>query len=312
MRILKQQVALVKKELKKNFLRTRTVTFVIVTILLALLSTKHEAESNVHLWLNQSQEINVGENQATEIQSSDDQKSTDQLEMFCKQKGIPCDYWGKWKYVYKVMLNSGVLTIYMIAQASIIIAEEYTSGTIMLLLISPFKRWKILISKMIAISLVSTFFVLVLLVSSIVIGSVNFPSIHNDNYDVIAKDGHYVIVNLISQIILLSSSQLISIIFISMISLMFACIFRKVTVGIIISILIWVSGAISTVLFSNDSWYRFTFFPHLKLDQYLIGNTRILPNNNITFSICILLLYLMAFVGVSIYSFGNKNRMLSD
>lgn len=50
-----------------------------------------------------------------------------------------------------------LIVLFMMVAAAIIIASEYTTGTIRLLLIRPRSRWKILLSKILAISIITVF-----------------------------------------------------------------------------------------------------------------------------------------------------------
>ena len=63
-----------------------------------------------------------------------------------------------------------IIIIYSVIMATSSIANEYSSGTIKLLLIRPYSRKKVLTAKILSVIIISSFFIIVSCLISLIIG----------------------------------------------------------------------------------------------------------------------------------------------
>ena len=93
---------------------------------------------------------------------------------YCLDKNIPYNVVTPWKFAYDSSGIIGLIIIFLLVQASNIISNEYSMGTIKQLLIRPLKRWKIVLGKYISIMMTSMLFLLFLFGISYLIGNIVF------------------------------------------------------------------------------------------------------------------------------------------
>ena len=202
-----------------------------------------------------------------------------------------------------------VILILMIS--STIICEEFTSGTIKLLLIKPYSRGKILLSKYLACFLVLVISIIFLIIIQLGIGSYLFgidslkiPVIiyHFGKHQLIKYSiWTYMLIRIISRvpffILLITISFTLSIFFTStvvsitipMLIYMFDQLIRNITLQYNLKI---------TKYLLNINWH---------FENYLFGKKEEIPNINLKFSSIICISYFICLAILTLYHFKRKN-----
>ena len=129
-----------------------------------------------------------------------------------------------------------------------IVANEFSEGTIKLLLIRPSKRWKILLSKYISVIGYTLLMLLVLLVVSFLVGGILFsfkgagiPFLTNSN-------GIITEVNMIAHIVQLYGLQCINLVMMVTLAFMISTVFRNSAMAIGIGVFLLTVGNVITML----------------------------------------------------------------
>lgn len=203
-----------------------------------------------------------------------------------------------------VIVLVGLFTIIIAAN---IVASEFNWGTIKLLLIRPYSRSKIILSKYLTSILFGLVFLTVLFIASLVIGLILFgPAEGNPSY-LAYVDGHVE-----EQSRLLYSAKLYLLSFIETFMLatmafMVSTIFRNNTIAIGLSIfLLFMGNVITTIVASKYEWAKYLLFANTNLMQYTDG-VPIVEGMTMLFSCIVLICYLVIFLFLSFYVFSKRD-----
>ncbi|MCY8005447.1 ABC transporter permease [Bacillus haynesii] len=210
-------------------------------------------------------------------------------------------------FVNSTLKYSGLITLFIIIISSSIVSQEYSWGTIKLVLMRPVKRWVVLLSKYISVIYNSLVLFVVLILISFFIGSIIFGFNDTSLRYVYAKQGDINDVSIFTHFIQYIGSKLVGIIVITAFAFMLSTILRNNAVAIALSIFIQFSGSvISDVLISFDNNFtKYIFFINMDLYQYVEGS----PPEGMTlgFSIVVLFIYLLIFIGISTAIFERRD-----
>ena len=203
------------------------------------------------------------------------------------------------------------ILIFIIMIAGGIISDEFSKGTIKLLLVRPYSRNKILFSKLIVCFLMLIFIIAFTAGSQFVIGGIihGFDSttvpavIYNYNTRQIET------MNIAIYIFITSIAKLP--IYILLMTLAFACstIFVNTAVSIVIPLLGYMGSAIinQLALLYDIKILRYFVTPNWDLSQYLFGGLSNFEGLTMPFSIIICLVYLLIMIVTSFIVFKKRN-----
>lgn len=212
-----------------------------------------------------------------------------------------------WDVVY---MESTILfmlvTIFTVVVAASAVAEEFTSGTIKLLLIRPWSRSKILLSKYIsivlfAIMLAVLLFACTLLVNWLCFGISAQPDVKatfpmGESASVFSFMLKYYGLTLISSIVTVTLAFMLSTVFRS----------SGLAIGISLFLLLVVNSFSMLLVGLKYKWVDYVLFLHLDLTQYLFGApTR--QGMSLGFSLGVLGGYYILFVALTWYIFNKRD-----
>jgi ABC-2 type transport system permease protein len=187
-----------------------------------------------------------------------------------------------------------IITALAIIWSAGIMATEFSSGTIKLLLIRPVIRSKILWSKYIlvvlyAMGLTAVYFVLILL-----FGFIKYPEVSLINSDVI-KFGQSTILLFVEALFMITLTYMIAVLSHN----------RSLALGL--SLFLYLSNTIVGIFLQNKAWSDYLFFDHLNLTKYvsggLLGNT----HTTLLFALGVLGAYFIVFLVVTWFSFVRRD-----
>ncbi|MEG6589502.1 ABC transporter permease [Paenibacillus barengoltzii] len=191
-----------------------------------------------------------------------------------------------------------LVSIYAAVIAADIVAGEFTWGTIKLLLIRPWTRTKVLLSKLLAVLLFTlamsaVFFVIALAVSFLIFS--NEPS-------------QYLGDSPLSRILESLLYSYVDLLVIAAFSFMLSTVFRSSGIAIGLSIFILFAGNIFTLLFhpSRYAWAKYLLFTNMDLGQYRGGQVGP-AGMTLGFSITVLAVYVLLFLAVSWLVFKKRD-----
>lgn len=201
------------------------------------------------------------------------------------------------------MVLFSLITIFTVVVAADIVAGEFTWGTIKLLLIRPWSRSMILLSKFLSTLLFALFFTVVAFLVTLLANLLVFG--YNSDTAIIAGMSNW---EYVFQYYLF---QFISLILIVTFGFMMSSAFRSGGLAIGLSISLLFAGNLITSLFAmaNKAWVKYVLFMHLDLTPYIEGKAGSIPNHPTTlgFSLSILLAYFVLFVAVSWLVFRKRD-----
>ena len=170
-----------------------------------------------------------------------------------------------------VNTNNTILSIIIVVIAGGIVANEFQKGTIRLLVIRPNKRWKVLLSKFLAVVFMAIALSLITYVLSFIANGImfGFNNLFSPDLKVIGNkitEASYLLTSLKDMFILL-----IPVIFIGLIAFSLSTIINNTafSVGLSIFILMGYSMAIMVLQMLECPFIDLTFLPYLSYNQFL-------------------------------------------
>jgi ABC-2 type transport system permease protein len=218
----------------------------------------------------------------------------------------------------RVFMQYGIslfLPLLVIVVASDIVSTEHTDGTIKLLLTRPVKRWKILLSKYITLVIFTTITVMATgiftyLISGLFFGYAGWgaPMFTGFNSVSGALDTSHVQVIPQWKLILMNYglgwlAQLV----VATLSFMVSVLVRGTAAGMGVMLATLIGGNILVQLAADFPLAKYIFVSHLQLTDFINGQPFPVPNVTLNFSIVILLLWGLAGLAVSFYTFTKRD-----
>ncbi|PGL72575.1 ABC transporter permease [Bacillus sp. AFS055030] len=198
----------------------------------------------------------------------------------------------------------GLFTIIVSAN---IVASEFNWGTIKLLLIRPFSRKKIIMSKYITSILFGFAMLFILFLVSNLLGLVLFGTGDGNTSYLAYVDGH---VEEQSRLVYSAKLYLLSFIetfMLATMAFMVSTVFRNNTIAIGISILLLTVGnTVTAILAGFFDWTKFILFANTNLMLYVNG-TPLVEGMTMTFSVIMLFVYFVIFLGLSLVVFSKRD-----
>lgn len=198
-----------------------------------------------------------------------------------------------------------VIVLLVIILAGKITADEYRYGTIHNLLATPCKRWKILLSKLITIFIVSVVTIVGLYLFIMIVGMITFGYSPLSEKVVTYADGgirvHSVLVqsiieNLYNLYVLLACSMLVS---------MLTIVTKNGTFATCASIILYLTSGEIAWAFHEEEKFKYTLPANFDFQMYKDG-TAIFKGMSPSFSICVILVHTLIFCVISLLVFYRK------
>ncbi|WP_409275284.1 ABC transporter permease [Neobacillus sp. SCS-31] len=212
-----------------------------------------------------------------------------------------------WSFVNDAKNFISFVGLFAIVIAAGIVSSEFSWGTVKLLLIRPIGRWKILLSKYLAVlifgvGLLTLLFAFSLLAGIILFGFPDHPAPH-----LVYTNGQVVERNIALQLIaeyLLSS---IDILMVATMAFMISAVFRNSSLAIGISLFLLLTGGTLTMLLAGRfEWTKYFLFANTDLTVYLDGTPPI-AGMTLGFSIIMLLIYFTLFHLLAFWIFSKRD-----
>ncbi|MDQ8733029.1 ABC transporter permease [Paenibacillus sp. LHD-38] len=199
-----------------------------------------------------------------------------------------------------------LVTIFTVVIAAGGVAEEFTSGTIKLLLIRPWSRSKILLSKYISIMIFALLLAILLFGSTLLVNWICFGI--NASPDIkptfVGEEGS----DALSYMLKYYGLTLISLVVTVTLAFMLSTIFRSsgLAIGMALFLLLGVNSFIALIAMLDYKWIDYLLFIHLNLTQYLDGNP-MREGMTMGYSIGVLGVYYVIFIVLTWYIFSKRD-----
>ena len=203
------------------------------------------------------------------------------------------------------------IVLIIIIISSTIYAEEYQKGTIKLLLIKPYKRYKILISKLLSCLIVLLISILILVLLQLLTGFIFFD-INSLSQKVVIynyQKSTILCYNIFIYMLIRIISKLPMLIFIILLALFISIITTSSTLTIVLTILIYIFTNIINNLATEHNIKLMRYLPitNWNFTEYLFGNYPKFKYINLPFSILIMVIYIVIIIYLALKIFNNKD-----
>lgn len=194
---------------------------------------------------------------------------------------------------------------------SAIISYEYSNGTIKQLLLTPYTRNEILLSKLIACLIMSLFTIILTIIFQLIVGGINF-GFSNLNIPVVVYNftkNTIQTYNVLHYLLIITLSKLPMIIILILIVLLISIITSSNSLSMVVGIIIYISSSIinSIATYSNLKIFNLLIFSHWDFSIYLFGMIPQNYNINLTMSIMLAITYLIVLVVPIFVIFNRKD-----
>lgn len=206
----------------------------------------------------------------------------------------------------------GLFIIVMIIMiAGTIVSEEFNKGTIKLLLIKPYSRNKILLSKFITMLIMIVFSIVSVIAMELIVGGIIFgyeslsvPVLeYNFNTQTLEQ------INIFTYLGIEILSQLPMLILLGTLAFAFSTIFTNSALAIIISLLGYMSANMINMLVIQYkvSFMKFFVTMNWDLSEYLFGGLPSMEGMTLGFSVVMCILYFIVMIIPTFVLFNKKN-----
>jgi ABC-2 type transport system permease protein len=207
----------------------------------------------------------------------------------------------------EIMGGTALVTIFTVIIAADSVAGEFSSGTIKLLLIRPWSRSKILWSKYVALIQFAIFFLAALFVWTYLWNGIFFGFSSGSLQELTNQQGTGSVWTFVSSWIGL---QFVSMMLTTVtISFLLSTVFRSGGLSIGLSLfLMFMSDTIAGLLSLIDKpWTDYLWFMQSNLTQYLSSVPNVTQEHTIYFSLGVLAVYYVLFVGITWWQFTRRD-----
>lgn len=208
---------------------------------------------------------------------------------------------GAWDAVDQLSFLYFLVSIFSVVVAADIVAAEFTWGTIKLLLVRPWTRTKILVSKLLAVLLFTLAMTAVYLLANMAVSFLLFPDIQSGVFPKGSGGPFgYIMEDLLY--------NYIDLLVITIFSFMVSTVFRTSGLAIGLSMFILFAGNIFTMLFhpTRYAWAKYMLFVNMDLGQYRGGQVGP-AGMTLGFSAAVLTGYVLAFLLIAWFVFKKRD-----
>ena len=212
-----------------------------------------------------------------------------------------------WSFIGEAMGAIGFIGVFTIIIAAGIVSNEFSWGTVKLLLIRPMKRTKILLAKYLTVLLFGISMLSATFLIAAVIGFALFGLPEQAIPHLAYVDGQVVERSLFMQLIgeyLLGS---IDVLMLATMAFMISAVFRNSSLAIGLSLfLMFMGGTVTMIVASKYEWAKYILFANTDLSVYFDG-VPLLDGMTLGFSIFILFLYFALFQFLAFFVFAKRD-----
>ena len=203
------------------------------------------------------------------------------------------------------------IIVIIVMIAGTIVSEEFNKGTVKLLLIKPYSRAKILLSKYITILIMTVFAIAIILLMELIVGSIvfGFDSLSVPVLEYNFNTSQLEILNIFTYVGIEILTQLPMIILLATLAFALSTIFTNSALAITISLLGFMSPSIinALVIQYKVGFMKYFVTMNWDLSGYLFGSLPSMEGMTMGFSIVMCLIYLFVMLIPTFIIFKKKN-----
>nr|WP_240460898.1 ABC transporter permease [Fictibacillus barbaricus] len=313
-------MSLLTNEWIKIFSRVRTWIFLALPIIIIIgvavydKVTTDEAENNN--WKQQlTQNINDDKKALEEARkNNDDDFYIEMLESNIKQNeyAIANDIspyeTTAWQFMKDMAPISSLIGLFVIVVASDIVSSEFSKGTIKMLLIRPYSRWKILLSKFLATLGFAFVMWLAVIVASWLVGGLAYGFGGMDQVYLTFTEDQQVKERLIVEYVFLNIGlEFIELTVLVVLAFMISTLFMSNSIAIGVAMFTMFAGNIIVTLLATKDWVIYTLFANMDLSVLIDGQNQLIKDLTLPFSISVLAVYTALMLALTFIVFQKRD-----
>jgi len=211
-----------------------------------------------------------------------------------------------WVFLNDMISIIDFIAIITITVAAGIVASEFSTGTIKLLLIRPVSRVKILLSKYVSVILFSVGMLLLSFFVLMLVGAVLFGFGDAGSY-LAYVDGEVVERTQLGNALFMYAVSSIGLFMLTTMAFMVSAAFRNSSLAIGLSIFLLMAGVNLTYILSMKfDWAKYSLFANISLMDYIDGEP-LVEGMTLGFSVGVLVVYFLIFHLVSLLFFVKRD-----
>lgn len=204
-----------------------------------------------------------------------------------------------------------IIVMVVVIVAGVSISEEFNKGTVKLLLVRPYSRTKILISKLIAVFITMLITTIAIFILQFIIGGIvyGFGTYMMNVVQFDFTTNSIVTLNIFAYLGLIFICKLPIFILIGTLAFALSTLFLNSPLAVALPILGYMGSDVINMIALSYKWDWIKYFvtPNWDLSQYLFGGTPMFSGISIEFSITICAIYFVIMLAASIVSFKKRN-----
>ena len=211
-----------------------------------------------------------------------------------------------WGFVTQLAGTISIVSLFTIIIAAGIVAGEFNSGTIKLLLIRPLKRWKVLLSKYLAVLLFALDALIILFLASFLVGGIVCGFSGASQPYLGFANGNVTEVNMLWHIFTTYAYACVNLLMMVTFAFMISTVFRNNSLAVGISLFLMFTGNALVGFLGQYNWVKYILFANTNLMVYSDG-APVVKGMTMTFSLLVLAAYFIAFNVISWLVFNKRD-----
>jgi ABC-2 type transport system permease protein len=313
-------LSLLTNEWIKIFSRIRTWIFIALPILIIIgvavydkVATDAEVNEN---WKQELKQTTEEDKKALEEakKNEDDAFYIEMLESNIKQNEYAIENdispYEKttWKYMKEMAPISSLIGLFVIVVASDIVSSEFSKGTIKMLLIRPYSRWKILLSKFLATLGFAFVMWLVVIATTWLVGGLAYGFGGIDQSYLVVTDNQEVRERTVVEYVFANIGvEFIELTALVALSFMISTLFMSNSVAIGVAMFTMFAGNTIVMLLANKDWIIYTLFANMDLSTLIDGQNQLIKDLTLPFSISMLAIYTAVMLAITFTVFQKRD-----
>jgi ABC-2 type transport system permease protein len=312
-------LSLLTNEWIKIFSRIRTWIFIAIPIVIIIgVAVYDKVTTDVEVNENWKQELtkeieNDKKSLADEKKNAGDEFYIEMLETNIKQNEYMIENdispYEKttWQYMKDMAPISSLIGLFVIVVASDIVSSEFSKGTIKMLLIRPYSRWKILLSKFLATLGFAFVMWLVVIVATWLVGGLAYGFGGIDQSYLIVSDDQTVKERMVVEYVFANIGvEFIELTALVALSFMISTLFMSNSVAIGVAMFTMFAGNTIVMLLANKDWIIYTLFANMDLSTLIDGQNQLIKDLTLPFSISMLAIYTAVMLAITFTVFQKR------
>jgi ABC-2 type transport system permease protein len=202
---------------------------------------------------------------------------------------------------------SSLIGLFVIVVASDIVSSEFSKGTIKMLLIRPYSRWKILLSKLLATIGFAFVMWLVVIAATWLVGGLAYGFGGMDQTYLLNTDGQIKEKLLVEYVFTNIGLEFIELTVVVALCFMISTLFMSNSVAIGVAMFTMFAGNMIVMLLAAKKWVIYTLFANMDLSTLIDNQNQMIEGLSLPFSIGVLAVYTAIFLVITFAVFQKRD-----